>query len=1606
MSPSLSAILRIALVGVTLALSFPENGLASCDVIPSAINDFPSGLGSTNTPFAAPDQLVQIRVRPQVCDAESPGFTSASGTSCVSASDLRATFVFFDRSPSPALPTAIVLARNCGSPTDPASAAYAAARLTGVARAECRSVGASALDVVAVPVTGGNECRLNVRLPATPDSAISPDFTLTGPARIAVDRAGGALPANLASARCAALAGTGPLACIDELYKLNGTCETDAAAQREVFSHFVALPRANVYRDMIQEDASQRPAARFALDDRGNVLANVDWSGVLADGLSEAFPPPQLVNFFASIGSGLDAAGRPSVPGVPLQVVEDAAFTSYSPLGIQLPPLFEPSSDSTQTLTLFGSADAVASVVRVQRGAGHCAASGLPCITDAACGGEVCDTSTLRPTFDLAYCISAAGCLAPDATPGPVATAASGPGGPGAIRPSDYSAQIDGFVPLENLNVCRNTSDLTCLLRDETLPVSFSDSGVPSGSLQCEIDPDPSDELVPVCRDRNADGDAFDTALTLRDAKAGARLALPPTDAEGVAVATLYEAVSPDGPFPFPLSGRSTRNAVVAGETAAGSCVATLLAEPDEGEGDENVDGESYDPLLRVYCPDATGALVQKAIDPLGNAEKLAVVAKPSVLPPGRTLSPLQPGLEPLVIDNGKAVFFLDEPGNARQLTARADVADVSLGGAPANAASRSPALDASGGVVCFESNAQNLVGSADKNKIGFDVFCHDFANGETFVVNRFQEPPTRLPLCSGRIIRANDAAAAPSVAGDGARARVCYESSATNLIKNDGNRASDVFLLDRCSCDMVLLSRRNDGTQLPTASGSCDLNGAGDLAVFASGGRVYSQRVIGSSPATCGVGPVETDRLRAGGLVDVSAGVPGTAGAPTVSADGRVIAFELSAGGTTSVYVAETGRPTVCVDADGTPGCDLARAPKLSADGRLLTYAAPPANSFVLDRVTGLAEPIGGAADALDGRAETPAVAFTSRTGAIQDAVLQDRVTGLAKFVDPISGSSQPALTPDGRTVAWTRGGAVFRSMPDRLDARADASGDGLATTSVLAVLDLETGALERLGPAQQAAAGGGAIAFLDPTGRVFVRGLSGPLTLAGTPAIASAVAASEAAVCILTRATGALACAPANSTSLVDFGLTADGLALEGDVVAVLGKPASPRTLQLIRTSDRRVLASASGVRRFRMAENQFVAVDQCEADLGVVLNDDGDRTDCLALILGPDGRAYDTSDPIQGLPRHTIRPCTGDICDDTDPFKIFPFGSEGTLAKLRHLSEESDEPALFGDLNGDGVVGGVVVREVVAGANVAFPPISVPEGSTGNVLAGTETGPGQSQAGAAIPAQVGFCDADGDGTADTQNACQSDANCIAQGTCGGTPCCVDVQPRVLALADTDGDGVYDVYDNCPTVFNPEQDASDGDGDGTPDACDESATCGDGVVTRPEYCDYADATIDPTTGRTLGSFCNGPAQAGTDCTPIVAVAVSEAAVNPGKEGILPTTIFGSPILNLGTAERNGWPAKMIEPDSFVLEALRPNEACGGIGAAPIDDVTSPTGYTTRLTDRNGDGFIDLALRFEVLDMAIQSTDTQACLRGTFHTFGGRFFEAGFETRDGLNVK
>ena len=76
------------------------------------------------------------------------------------------------------------------------------------------------------------------------------------------------------------------------------------------------------------------------------------------------------------------------------------------------------------------------------------------------------------------------------------------------------------------------------------------------------------------------------------------------------------------------------------------------------------------------------------------------------------------------------------------------------------------------------------------------------------------------------------------------------------------------------------------------------------------------------------------------------------------------------------------------------------------------------------------------------------------------------------------------------------------------------------------------------------------------------------------------------------------------------------------------------------------------------------------------------------------------------------------------------------------------------------------------------------------------------------------------------------------------------------VTSLADTDGDGVADIYDNCPTIPNADQ--TDTDGDGLGDACDPDDD-GDGVLDGVDNCPLvANADQTNTDGDGLGDACD----------------------------------------------------------------------------------------------------------------------------------------------------
>lgn len=128
--------------------------------------------------------------------------------------------------------------------------------------------------------------------------------------------------------------------------------------------------------------------------------------------------------------------------------------------------------------------------------------------------------------------------------------------------------------------------------------------------------------------------------------------------------------------------------------------------------------------------------------------------------------------------------------------------------GAQGNAASggqyRSASLSGDGRFAAFESNATNLV--ADDTNAAADIFLRDLQNGTT----------TRVSLDSAGVQGNNDSLG-PALSADGRF--VSFDSFATNLVANDTNNASDLFVHDRNTAQTVRISLSAAGVEGNSAS-------------------------------------------------------------------------------------------------------------------------------------------------------------------------------------------------------------------------------------------------------------------------------------------------------------------------------------------------------------------------------------------------------------------------------------------------------------------------------------------------------------------------------------------------------------------------------------------------------------------------------------------------------------------------------------------------------------------------------------------------------------------------------------------------------------------
>lgn len=314
---------------------------------------------------------------------------------------------------------------------------------------------------------------------------------------------------------------------------------------------------------------------------------------------------------------------------------------------------------------------------------------------------------------------------------------------------------------------------------------------------------------------------------------------------------------------------------------------------------------------------------------------------------------------EPAISGDGRYVAFTSRASNlvsndtngtwdvfvhdrATGVTARVS---VSTTGAQGNAFSMGPSLSHDGRYVCFMSLASNLV-PGDTNGVK-DIFVHDRLSGVT----------ERVSVTSGGE-EANGQTTIGTISPDGRY--VAMISYASNLVPGDTNGFSDAFLHDRLTGIMLRVSAGHGWTR------NVDVSLAGRVVAFESDASdLVADDTNGSSDVFVWDG--SSGDIERVSVSDEGSESNGPSAVPSLSADGRLVAFWSSAtnvvpgdtNGEMDVFVRDrlvgsTRRVSVADSGEQANGPSL--GPCCSADGSMVAFQSTATN-LVEDDTNGLSD-------------------------------------------------------------------------------------------------------------------------------------------------------------------------------------------------------------------------------------------------------------------------------------------------------------------------------------------------------------------------------------------------------------------------------------------------------------------------------------------------------------------------------------------------------------------------------------------------------------------------------------------------------------------------
>ncbi len=340
--------------------------------------------------------------------------------------------------------------------------------------------------------------------------------------------------------------------------------------------------------------------------------------------------------------------------------------------------------------------------------------------------------------------------------------------------------------------------------------------------------------------------------------------------------------------------------------------------------------------------------------------------------------------------------------------------------GIEANDASFTPAVSADGRWVTFASDASNLVRD-DYNHVR-DVFLRDTQTGKT----------TRLSVSSAGQ-QGNSGSFNPSISEDGRF--VVYDSFASNLVRDDLNQQGDVFLHDREKRTTTRINRGYDGKESNGQSGFAVISGDGNVIGFEStAANMLAGGVGGTTQIWAYDRTTDTFDLVSRTFLNERAG--GGSGNISMSRDGQFVAFSSQASNLVphdvnlaeDVFVRDrksgiTRR--VSVNSVGGESNAASTEPSISADGRIVAFESRATTLLGYD-VTGQ--------DAPKMLVNPDGIFDLGDTNFVPDIFVHDLTTAHTERVSVASDGKQATLDSYGASVSGDGRWVAFVSLAKNL--------------------------------------------------------------------------------------------------------------------------------------------------------------------------------------------------------------------------------------------------------------------------------------------------------------------------------------------------------------------------------------------------------------------------------------------------------------------------------------------------------------------------------------------------------------------------------------------